>query len=88
MKRISDVDRRRFLQGVGGAATLATVSPKRVLALPGEPDPTGPELHGSRRRRALELRMAAAMEEFRVPVPEHRNNGDEELYSPSWTERR
>src|SRR5262249_13882722 len=80
MKRISDVDRRRFLQGVGGAAALATLSPKRVLALPGEPDPIGLQLHGSRRRRALELRMEAAMQEFRVPVPEHRNNGDEELY--------
>src|SRR5215471_16203774 len=80
MKRISAVDRRRFLQGVGGAAALATLDPKRVLALPGEPDPAGAELPGSRRRRALELRMAAAVEEFRVPVPEHRNNGDEETY--------
>ena len=80
MKRISDVDRRRFLQGVGGVAAFATLSPKRALALPGEPDPIRPEWHLSRRRRALELRMAAAMEEFRVPVPEHRNNGDEGLY--------
>jgi len=80
MKRISDVDRRRFLQGVGGVAAFATLSPKRALALPGEPDPIGPEWHLSRRRRALELRMAAAMEEFRVPVPGHRNNGDEGLY--------
>ena len=80
MKRISDVDRRRFLQGVGGVAAFATLSPKRALALPGEPDPIRPEWHLSRRRRALELRMAAAMEEFRVPVPGHRNNGDEGLY--------
>ncbi len=81
MRRISDVDRRRFLQGVGGAAAaLATLNPKRVFAVAGKSDPGGPEMHRSRRRRALELRMEAAMEEFRLPVPDHRNNGDEELY--------
>ncbi len=81
MRRIIDVDRRRFLQGVGGAAAaLATLNPKRVFAVAGESDPAGPEMHGSRRRRALELRMEAAMEEFRLPVPHHHNNGDEELY--------
>src|SRR5262245_753197 len=80
MKRISDVDRRRFLQSMGGAAALATLHPKRVLALPGDADPAVPELYRSRRGRALELRMAAAIEEFRVPVPPHPNNGDEELY--------
>ena len=82
MKRISDVDRRRFLQGVGGAAAaLAALNPKRVFAFPGESDPGDRQTHGgSRRQRALELRKAAAMEEFRLPVPEHRNNGDEDLY--------
>ncbi len=84
MRRISDVDRRRFLQGIGGAAAaLAAFNPERVFASPSESDPAGPETHGggSRRRRCLELRRAAAMEEFRVPVPEHRNNGDEDLYA-------
>jgi hypothetical protein len=81
MRRISDVDRRRFLQGMGGAAAaLAAVSPKRVFALPSESDPAGLETLGGRRRRCLELRRAAALEEFRLPVPEHRNNGDEALY--------
>ncbi len=82
MRRISDVDRRRFLQGIGGAAAgLAAFSPKRVFALTSESDPGDPETHGgSRRRRCLELRRAAALEEFRLPVPEHRNNGDEDLY--------
>ena len=82
MRRISDVDRRRFLQGVGGAAAaLAALNPKRVFAFPGESDPVDPETQGGvRRRRAFELRKAAAMEEFRLPVPEHLNNGDEDLY--------
>src|SRR5260370_37210314 len=78
----SGVDRRKFLQGVGGAAAALTAfNPQRIFASPTESDLGNPEAHGgSRRRRSLELRKAAALEEYRRPVPEHRRNGDESRY--------
>src|SRR5258707_14674073 len=78
----SGVDRRKFLQGVGGAAAALTAfNPQRIFASPTESDLGNPEAHGgSRRRRSLELRRAAALEEYRRPVPEHRSNGDESRY--------
>ena len=84
MKATSEMDRRRFLQGVGGAAAaIATLTPERALASPDttdEGDPASEGSRSSRRRRSLELRREVALQEFRVPVPEHRSNGDEERY--------
>ncbi len=76
------VDRRKFLQGVGGAAAVLTAfNPQSIFASSAESDLGNPEAHGdSRRRRSLELRRAAAREEYRQPVPEHRSNGDESRY--------
>ena len=85
MKTHRGIDRRRFLEGVGGAAVaLGAFRPARVFASQDEADFAAHERSKAgfaRKRRSLELRQEAAMEEFRVPIPEHRNNGDELLYS-------
>ncbi len=84
MKTASELDRRRFLQGVGGAAAaIAAFTPGRALASPDASDGEELALEGgplSRRQRSLQLRRDVALEEFKVPVPRHRNNGDEERY--------
>lgn len=79
------VDRRAFLQGVGGmAAAAAAFRSSEAVAVPGESEPELILGHGnSRRTRSLELRQTAALNEYQVPVPQHRSNGDEERY-PSW----
>src|SRR5712692_4106685 len=84
MKATREMDRRRFLQGVGGAAAaIATLAPERALASPDAADGEELATEGgrlSRRRRSLQLRRDVALEEFRVRVPPHHNNGDEERY--------
>ena len=84
MKTHRGIDRRRFLEGMGGAAVaLRAFRPERVFASQDEADFAAHERSKAgfaRKRRSLELRQESAIEEFRVPIPEHRNNGDELRY--------
>jgi hypothetical protein len=84
MKTHRGIDRRRFLEGVGGAAVaFGAFRPERLFASQGEADSEENEVSGAgraRKRRSLELRREAAVEEFRVPIPEHPTNGDEQRY--------
>jgi hypothetical protein len=84
MKTHRGMDRRRFLESMGSAAVaIGAFRPEGLLASQGNPDSSAhaTEEEGlARKRRSLELRREAAMEEFRVPVPEQRSNGDERRY--------
>jgi hypothetical protein len=72
------MNRRLFLESVGSAAAaVAALRPTRILAAPDSPEHF--EL-GARRRASFELRKEVALDEFRVPVPHQRSNGDEERY--------
>ena len=82
--KVKRIDRRRFLEGMGGAAAIAAFRPSGVLASVSDPDPTGlgsADTAGlSRRLRSLELRSQAALAEFAVPSPRQQSNGDELRY--------
>jgi hypothetical protein len=80
--------RRSFLKGIGAAALASTV-PLKVLAPgisqareieAGASKPNAGEDSSQRRTDALKIRTRAAHDEFSVPLPDHSNNGDEDLY--------
>ncbi len=78
------IGRRKFLEGMGGAAAIAAIRPEGVLASVANPAPAELGLEDaaglSRRRRSLELRRQAAFAEFNVPMPRQQSNGDELRY--------
>src|SRR5438046_4304551 len=79
--------RRKFLGQVGAALTGGAVLGKSVLASAQSTNTTfgdgipvpGPRVH-PRVRRCFAIRLAAANEEARIPVPPQTTNGDEERY--------
>ncbi len=78
------IDRRHFLGGMGGL-TLSTLSGGltglAALDRPAEAAEISPLPTGAKRAEAAyKLRVAAAERERRLPLAEHRANGDEERY--------
>jgi hypothetical protein len=76
-------DRRRFLGMAGGLATLVLPELPGITdanAQGAQADPAVSNLHEAYRRRALEVRVAAARSNHEVPIPPHPSNGDEAKY--------
>ena len=78
----ASVSRRGFLGGVGGLAASAGAIGVAGAALgsPAEAGYTDPQTTGVRRRRALNLRTRAALDQARVVYPDHQCNDDEDIY--------
>lgn len=81
----SFMSRRTFLGGLGGVAAAALVagtvgSPPPVEARNEATIIDGAQKGHQRAVEALQIRMDAAQYEFKIPLPEHQNNGDEDLY--------
>jgi hypothetical protein len=90
--RAPELDRRRFLQVMGGGAIAATanpfgVAPFGVAAQPGPDSTNAPAPEGvpqgagdSRRDLAYRIRHDAALYRYRLAEVDHPTNGDEERY--------
>src|ERR1700752_2850103 len=92
-RRASPLSRRSFLRHAG--ATTAAAAAAAAMGMPSLPmaqenecidsGAADPEVSGrvnarARRERALQIRIRAARQEHRLPVPVHIDNGDEERY--------
>jgi hypothetical protein len=91
MKRNAKHSRRTFVKGMsmlaaGAAASFSNLAvagtqyaagPDGCPRLPGGSDPNNPL---SRRLRAYQIRVQAALAEYQRPIPPHPNNGDEARY--------
>ena len=74
--------RRDFLKGFGTAAFAGAVPFATGLAHLGRTASTAAPLNISARpQEAYQRRLSAAQEDRKVPVPRHKGNGDEALYS-------
>ncbi len=83
------VSRRSFLGSLGGAAIatgLVSLSPLVIGcsdtagSQPFDLGPLGPQTPNQRRDTAYDIRVNAAIAERNLPLPENRNNGDDERY--------
>src|ERR1043166_9873861 len=80
--------RRKFLGQVGAALTGGALLGKPILAAAqssyaGFGDGIPPSL-SPRVRRCFTIRVAAANQQARIPLPPHTTNGDEERYQDKW----
>jgi len=81
-KRDTDVDRRAFLNTLGVSAGLAASLP--AVSILSEPsayaDDIGPQGGRARAESSERIRQEVAERESNVRIPNHDDNGDEELY--------
>src|SRR5687768_17237054 len=78
-----ELDRRQFLQLIGGGAIAVSAHPLEVAAQPGPDTATAPATAGtgdSRRDVAYRIRHDAAMHRYRLAAVDHPTNGDEERF--------
>jgi hypothetical protein len=84
--------RRRFLRNLGVAGVASAVTSIGAINGLGHADADAQEFLGladtksgpaakKRRAQAYKLRRNAARDESKIPLPQHPNNGDEQLYS-------
>ncbi len=86
------VSRRLFLEGattLGAAGLLGSLASAQgkvakvgggTVALTSDDDAKGPLSPKARRKASFDTRVEAAELAFQVPIPRHKNNGDDELY--------
>ena len=87
-KEMNSNSRRKFLGNMGMATVAAGVLGKNPIAFAQSRQRSGSSIAdsefspalGGRVQHALNLRVAAALKDSRIPVPPHTTNGDEQRY--------
>ena len=87
-KKINSNSRRKFLGNMGMATVAAGVLGRNLIAFAQSRQRSGSAIAdsevspalGGRVQHAFNLRVATAQKDFRIPVPPHTTNGDEQRY--------